>query len=134
MRTVFLGDFVLDSFNKAYRDEDKMYSKYIRLICSNFYYDDFNTLYQYSKVHINKTTGLKPNYMSSLLLCAVFLLLCIILNNSKDLNLHNEIFKIFAFYIFENMYQLTFFFYIFIYVSAYIFLGAALTKILRVEF
>ena len=37
-----LGDVVLDSFNKVYRDEDSILDQTYRTqICSAFYYDDF---------------------------------------------------------------------------------------------
>ena len=39
----FWGDVVLDSFNKASRDEDNIVEKkYINKKCLDFYYGDFN--------------------------------------------------------------------------------------------
>ena len=37
-----------------------------------------------SKMDTNTTEGLKPNFMSSLLSYAVFLLICIFLNHSEN--------------------------------------------------
>ena len=58
------------------RDEnnilDQIYkSKYV---CSDFYFDGFKSLLHYSKRHTNTKVGQKPNFMSFLLLCTVFLL------------------------------------------------------------
>ena len=51
-------------------------------------------------MHSNKTVALKPNFMSSLLLRAVFLLICIFLNNSFKLkSSYNEDPEIFDFHI-----------------------------------
>ena len=37
-----LGDVVLDSFNKVYRDEENILDQtYPKQICSDFWYDDF---------------------------------------------------------------------------------------------
>ena len=63
----FGGDAVLDSFNKAIRDEDNILvqvykSKYVRIFIT--------------------TVALKPNFLSSFLLRAVFLSICIFLNHS----------------------------------------------------
>ena len=55
----FCGEVVSDSFNKTSRDED-------------------NILEQIFK---SKYIALKPNFMSSSLLCAVFLLICIFFDN-----------------------------------------------------
>ena len=51
-------------------------------------------------MHTNSTVALKPNLMSSLLIRAVFLLICIFLNNSLSQNLHNKDPKILAFNVF----------------------------------
>ena len=51
-------------------------------------------------MHSNTTVALNPNFMSSLVLRAVFLLICIFLNHSSSKNLHNKDPKIFAFHIF----------------------------------
>ena len=51
-------------------------------------------------MHTNRTVALKPNFMSSLLLRAVYLLVCIFLNISYSKNLHNIGPKLFAFHIF----------------------------------
>ena len=48
----------------------------------------------------NTTVALKPNFMSSLLLRTVFLLICIFLNHSWNLNLHNKNPKNSCFHIF----------------------------------
>ena len=77
----FYGDAVLDIFNKVFRDEDNILDQ----MCSYFYYADFDSLKHYSKMHTSTTAGLNPNFLSSLLLCAVFLLICIFLNHSKNL-------------------------------------------------
>ena len=39
----------------------------------NYYYDDSNSVLHYTKMHINTAVALNTNSMSSLLLCAVFL-------------------------------------------------------------
>ena len=48
-------------------------------------------------MYTNTTVALKPNFMSSLLLRAVFLLICIFINNSLSQTLHNKDPKILAF-------------------------------------
>ena len=68
------GDVVLDSFNKASRDEDNILDQTYRgKKCSDYLYDDFNFYSHFTKMLTNKTVALKPNFMSSLLLCVVFL-------------------------------------------------------------
>ena len=74
----FSEDVVSDS--KTSRDEDKILdqiykSKYIRIIIMILY--DIIT-----KIYTNTTVALKPNFMSSLLLCAVFLQICIFFKHS----------------------------------------------------
>ena len=52
-------------------------------ISSDYSYDDLNSLYHYTKM-LTKTTvalALKPNFMTTLLFCAVFLYACIFLNH-----------------------------------------------------
>ena len=49
-------------------------------------------------MYTNATEALKPNFMSSLLLCAVFLLMCIMHIHQPLLKFHNKEFK--TFYIF----------------------------------
>ena len=45
MGTVFFGDVVLDSFNKAYRDENNNVDQiYEKQICSDNSHGDFNSL------------------------------------------------------------------------------------------
>ena len=71
----FLKDVVLDSFNKAYRDENNILDqmniiKYVRIFIMMILIP-YNNMYK--KMHTNTTVALKPNFMSSLLLCAVFL-------------------------------------------------------------
>ena len=70
----FYGDVVSESFKKTSRDVDKILdqtykSKYIRIIIMMIL-----ILYiHYTKIHTNTKVSLKPNFMSSLLLCAVSL-------------------------------------------------------------
>ena len=76
----FCWDGVLDSFNKGSRDENNsLDKKQEQQKCSDFYYDDFNSLERIELMHTITTVlvAIKPNVMSSLLLCAVFLLKCI---------------------------------------------------------
>ena len=73
-RNGFGRDVVFDSFNKTSRDEDnildKIYkSKYIRIILMMIFII-YNII---PKIHTNTTVALKPEFMSSLLLFAVFL-------------------------------------------------------------
>ena len=76
----FCGDVVLISFNKASRDDDNILdqvykSKYVRIFIMMIL-----ILYNIiRKMHSNTTVALKLNFMSSLLLKAVFLLICIFL-------------------------------------------------------
>ena len=51
-------------------------------------------------MHTNTTVALKPNFMSSLLLCAVFLYKCISTITLSIQNLHNKDPKRFAFHTF----------------------------------
>ena len=63
----FCGDIVLDSFNKASKDEDNIVDLiYMKLICSNLYYEDFNFLLHFTTKQTNIRIALKPNFMSSL--------------------------------------------------------------------
>ena len=76
----FGEDVVSDSLNKTSRDEDiildKIYrSKYVR----NIMMHDFKIK---RKLIFNTTVALNPNFMSSLSLSAVFLLICIFFNRS----------------------------------------------------
>ena len=75
------GDVILNSFNKASRDEDNILdqvyeSKYVR-ICIMMILIFFKIIRK-----SNANVALNPNFMSSLLLRAVFLVICIFLNNS----------------------------------------------------
>ena len=70
----FCGDVVLESFNEASRDEENIFAQIYVCLCSDYYYDDFISLYHYKKMHTNTTVALKPNFINSILLCAVFLL------------------------------------------------------------
>ena len=64
----FCGDVVLDSFNKASRDENNILDQmYKSKKCSDYFYDDFNSLSHYTKMLTYRTVALKPNFMSSLL-------------------------------------------------------------------
>ena len=78
----FYGDVVMDSLIMTSWDEgnilDQIYikAKCVRVIIMMILF--LKTLY---KIHINTTVARKPNFMSSLLLCAVFLLICIFLNH-----------------------------------------------------
>ena len=68
------GDVVLDSFNRAFWDEYNILdqinkSKYVRIIFMMII-----ILYNIiQKLFLTQQIALKPNVMSSLLLCAVFL-------------------------------------------------------------
>ena len=69
-----IGFEEMDSFNNASRDEDKILDQiYIKQICSDFYYDDFQFSLHYTKLYFNIGLALKPNFMSSLLQNVVFL-------------------------------------------------------------
>ena len=75
--------FVYNVCNATSRDEDnildQMYkSKYVRIFIMMI----LIFLNIFSKKHNKITVPLKPNFMNSLLLCAVFLLICIFLNYS----------------------------------------------------
>ena len=61
----FLGDVVSDCFNKMYWDEDNILDQIY--MCSYYYYDDFNHLLHYRKMHTNITKTLKSNFISSML-------------------------------------------------------------------
>ena len=82
----FCEDVVLDSFNKASRNEDNILDQ----VYKSKYAWIFIMMILIRKFDKTTAVALKPNYMSSLLLRAVFLLICIFLNNSYSLNLHNK--------------------------------------------
>ena len=64
------GDVVLDSFNRASRDEDNILDlMYMKANMFGFFIETIS-IKHYSKMHI-LTVGLKPIFMISLLLCAV---------------------------------------------------------------
>ena len=68
----FCGDVVSESLNKTSQDDDnnldqKYKIKYVR----TYHYDDFISLYLIRKC-TNTTVTPKPNFMRSLLLCAVY--------------------------------------------------------------
>ena len=82
----------------------KKYSLHSQLhgnsFCGDFVLDSFNK----PSACIRTTAALKLNFMSSLLLCSVFLYLCISGNHSENLKSSNKDPKIFAFiYIWSKM-------------------------------
>ena len=67
------GDIISDSFNKTSRDKDNILDQiyksiYVRIIIMMILFSII-----LHEMHTNTTVALKPNFMSSLLLCAVFL-------------------------------------------------------------
>ena len=97
----FCEDVVLDSFTKASMDEDnnldQIFEVWIILLV-------ILILYNITKMHTNTTVTLNPKFI--LLLCAVFLYVCIFINYFKILNLNNKDPKIFAFHTFDRKYCL----------------------------
>ena len=73
MGTIFCGDVVLDSFKKGSRDKDNILDQLKKQICLEYYQCDLYSLYHLTKMHTNIKVAQKSNFMSSLLLCAVFL-------------------------------------------------------------
>ena len=63
----FCGDVVLDSFNKASRDEDNILDqKYKSKYVWKYFYDDFHSLYIYTKLLTYTTVAQKPKFLSFL--------------------------------------------------------------------
>ena len=66
------GDIVLDSFNKAYRDEENILGQIYKSNCVRIILMMILFLYNIIRKCL-LTVALKPNFMSPLLLCDVFL-------------------------------------------------------------
>ena len=61
-------DVVLDSSNKAYRDDDNILEHiFEKQIWSDCYYENLIFSLHYKKMHINIRVALKSNFMSSVL-------------------------------------------------------------------
>ena len=70
----FSGDVVLDIFNKVPRHEDNILDKCTKANMFEFVSWYFLIFFlHYTKMHTNTTVPLKLNFMSALLLCAVYL-------------------------------------------------------------
>ena len=77
----FYGDIFSDSCNKTFRNEDNILDQISksRYVCINIMKI---LILNYKKMNTNTTVALKPNFMSSLLLSAVFHFIRIFYNNS----------------------------------------------------
>ena len=54
------------SFNMAYRDEDNiLYQIYLKQICLDFYYHDYEFFEHYTEINNNTGEALKPILLSS---------------------------------------------------------------------
>ena len=69
----FCGDVVSDSFNKTFRDEDNILDQIYKNIHVRIFLMIILIIIHYPKMQANTIVTLKTNFMSSLLLCAVFL-------------------------------------------------------------